>query len=147
MSGSSQPLKYHGSCLCGAVQYELTGEPFTHLVCHCVNCQKVTGSAFASNVFFNKEQVSVIKGKEALKEYADPHTQSGKPYHRAFCGKCGSFVLGFPEQNPKIAIVASGSLDAEYQGKWGPRKELFTQCKRPWLSEGPQMTWKAKGKL
>lgn len=55
MSGSSQQPKYHGSCLCGAVEYELTGEPFTHLVCHCVNCQKVTGTAFASNVFFNKE--------------------------------------------------------------------------------------------
>lgn len=46
---------YHGSCLCHKVQYELTGEPFTFFVCHCVNCRKATGSAFMSNGFFKPD--------------------------------------------------------------------------------------------
>ncbi|KAL1738780.1 Mss4-like protein [Schizophyllum fasciatum] len=132
----SQPI-YRGSCLCGGVRYQLTGEPFTHLVCHCINCQKVTGTAFASNVFFHREQLEITKGEAELKEYADLHTQSGKPYRRAFCGLCGSFLLGFPEQNPKIVIAASGSLDEGVQGRWAPTKEFYDHNKRPWLPKIP----------
>lgn len=42
-----------GSCLCGNVKYAITGQPFSSAVCHCYNCQKITGSAFATNAMFN----------------------------------------------------------------------------------------------
>ena len=49
---NSGPRTRSASCLCGAIKFDITGDPVTFMVCHCVNCQKATGSVFMSNTFF-----------------------------------------------------------------------------------------------
>lgn len=51
----SMASTHHGSCLCSAIKYEITGDPFTYLVCHCINCKKATGAAFMANAFFRTD--------------------------------------------------------------------------------------------
>ncbi|TRM68038.1 Mss4-like protein [Schizophyllum amplum] len=140
----STTTKYFGSCLCGAVNFELAEAPLQHNLCHCLNCQKASGSAFASNLFVKREKITITKGKDQLKSWADCGTRSGKPLHRTFCGVCGSPLLGYPELNPKVATVASSALDVK---QWGPRKEGFTENKRSWLRNIQLSNWSSKAKL
>lgn len=54
---TAAPEPITGSCLCGGIQYEVTGEPMKRVMCHCENCRKFTGSSFMANSFM-KESVS-----------------------------------------------------------------------------------------
>lgn len=56
-SAPATPEVITGSCLCGGIQYEVTGEPMKRVMCHCDNCRKFTGSSFMANSFM-KESVS-----------------------------------------------------------------------------------------
>ncbi|KAF5327485.1 hypothetical protein D9619_005132 [Psilocybe cf. subviscida] len=130
-----------GSCLCGSVRYEITGDPFSFRVCHCQNCRKATGSAFMTNGFFQGKQVHITQGKDTLRSYADPETATGVPLHRYFCSKCGSNVLlrseaSLPENitGPRsdVAIVALGTVDKDHP--WKPRVELWPELRRPFVT-------------
>jgi hypothetical protein len=50
---AKSPLK--GSCLCRAIQYEVTGDPTRRALCHCENCSKASGSSFMANWWFGKD--------------------------------------------------------------------------------------------
>ena len=51
-----------GGCLCGAIRYEINGEPFRIANCHCDDCRKATGSAYATILFFKEEQIKILQG-------------------------------------------------------------------------------------
>ena len=61
---------YQASCLCQAVNFKLTGEPFRFAVCHCSNCKVAGGSAFMTNAFF-KSQVSMGATQKGIPYLAD----------------------------------------------------------------------------
>ncbi|KAG5715988.1 hypothetical protein E4T56_gene18075 [Termitomyces sp. T112] len=129
---------YHGSCLCRAIQYTITGEPFTFYVCHCVNCRKSSGSAFLSNGFFKKEQVKVTKGSDHIRVYHDMDTKSGAPLLRSFCPTCSASLFIGNNKNT-LTIVSLGTLDDEVD--WVPRGESFTHSRRnDFASEVPGNT-------
>jgi len=78
-----------GSCLCGEVAWEMEG-PFDFFgMCQCSLCRKVTGSAFASNLFCTKDKFRWIKGAENRIEYQMP---APKRFGNAVCKACGSRV-------------------------------------------------------
>lgn len=72
-----------GSCLCGAVRYETTGEPFSVVHCHCRSCRKHNGAPVVTLAGFKAGQVA-FSGEER-KIY-----QSSPGVGRAFCGTCGT---------------------------------------------------------
>lgn len=90
MASSSQTATATGSCLCQSVQYTLTGVDKGAVLCHCDNCQRVTGSAFAHNYRFLKSNIAFQKGEELVKSYLDSNTKSGNPLKRHFCSNCVS---------------------------------------------------------
>ena len=55
--------KITGECLCGLIKYEIMGKPSRVANCHCDDCRKVTGSAFATNIFFKEDEVNVTSGE------------------------------------------------------------------------------------
>jgi hypothetical protein len=81
--------KISGGCLCGAVRYESSAEPLGSAICHCTDCQHVSGSAFSVNVVVPASSVS-FKG-ESLASFAHKGG-SGKSLSRKFCQKCGSSI-------------------------------------------------------
>ncbi len=92
-----------GSCLCGAVQYEVTGEPQDPSVCHCSQCRKQSGHVWASA--YVPDEALKITQDEGLKWYA-----SSDVAKRGFCGTCGAFL--FWKKNDEDTIEFSlGSLD------------------------------------
>jgi hypothetical protein len=100
--------KITGGCLCGAIRYEIEGEPFRIANCHCDDCRKATGSAYATNVFFQKDQITLLQG--TLKKFE--HTaDSGNTMFKEFCDNCGSQVLGGGSMRPGVKSVKVGSID------------------------------------
>ena len=95
----------NGQCHCGAVQYEVTGKPITHALCHCADCRRHAGAPMVGWAMFPEENVKVTVG--ATKTY-----ESSQHVRREFCANCGS---GLFYRNshvlPGIIDVQSGTLD------------------------------------
>ncbi len=75
-----------GGCLCGAVRYSATVEQAAATVCHCRDCQKFTGSAFATLVAVPKEALTIDGTMQTFSSLGG----SGKPILRHFCPQCGA---------------------------------------------------------
>ena len=84
-------IKTTGKCLCGAVTYEveIPDKPFYSGLCHCRDCQRYTGTAFASSLMVDKGDIKLVG---ELKFYGK-ETDRGTFMERGFCPKCGSNVL------------------------------------------------------
>lgn len=78
------------SCLCKGVIFSITGQDKGGVLCHCVNCKKFTGSAFAHNYRMLKAKVEYEKGQDLVRSWPDRETKSGKALERFFCSRCVS---------------------------------------------------------
>ena len=84
------PVKYQGSCLCGAVSYQSDAEPRYSFNCHCRDCQRQQARPMHQSLFHQSE----LKISGELK-YFETLGSSGRPIKRAFCPTCGSQLLAY----------------------------------------------------
>lgn len=117
-----------GSCLCGAVRYELTQEPAWAHNCHCSRCRKTRGSAFASNLFVARDGFRFSQGEDQLQSYKPPEAER---FTHVFCRRCGS-SLPWLNESRGVVVVPMGSLD-EHPGIT-PRANIFVESKAPWFT-------------
>lgn len=96
-----------GSCLCGAVRYEVSGDLAPIQLCHCEDCRKAQGSAFGANMPVAAENFRLVSGQSDLRAY-----ESSPGKERVFCGTCGSPILSRLTANPAVVRVRVGTLDA-----------------------------------
>ncbi len=129
----SAPTTVHGSCLCNAIQYTVTGNDRGPILCHCSNCQKVTGSTFANNLRFMKSKLTFKSGEDKLKAHKDSNTKSGNTLSRYFCGECGSPIYLTNPEFEGLVVLYSGCLESE-QKNTKPRGELFAENRRSWFN-------------
>ena len=115
-----------GSCFCGEVSFELTGNIGLFQYCHCSRCRKVTGSAHASNLFVTPEQICWLSGKDFVASYRPENT---KYFATSFCRQCGS-SLPWLSKNGKVVIVPAGSLDGDPEIR--PKQNIFCASKAEW---------------
>jgi len=113
MASSTEEMR-HGSCLCRKVTYSISGPPLMNTLCHCLNCQKASGSLFQANAGYKKDQFQILSGQDSIQTYLDSDTDSGSVLHRRFCGNCGSTL--FVTNETKVAardmiIVMTGCMD------------------------------------
>lgn len=99
---------YSGGCLCGALRYRVTAEPLTLYACHCTDCQRRTGTAFAQSMVVPRESVVLEQGTPV--EYRVP-MPDGRIKTGKACAKCSTRLWGEPVKAPAIAIVQPGTLD------------------------------------
>ena len=115
-----------GSCLCGGVHYEVSGDAQTFYHCHCSRCRKSTGTGHASNLFLVDARLVFTQGESLLRFYKVPEAER---FARQFCGNCGSVVARFvPELN--AVVVPAGSLDSEVSIK--PQARIFWDSRTEW---------------
>ena len=97
-----------GGCLCGKIQYNFhQSKVLSAHHCHCLDCQKSTGSGKATIVTIPEDEL-FINGN--LKFYSVTGSQ-GSHINRGFCENCGSPVISFMEENPGIKFIKAGTLD------------------------------------
>lgn len=115
---------HSGSCLCGAVRYEIRGDIGPGFYCHCLRCRKAGGSAFASNAVVAAEDFVVVEGEAALKTYT-----GASGLHRVFCSHCGSPIISRREGVPQVR-VRLGTLDTSLAQ--GPQAHIYVDSKADW---------------
>ena len=126
---------HEGGCLCGAVRYRVTGQPFRTGVCHCRFCQRRTGSAFGVGVYFRKQDFELTRG--ALKSYEHKSDESGRWLRMEFCANCGNTVTWTLELFPDGRGVAGGSFDDP--GWIKVERHTWTRSKQHWVPIPPEV--------
>ena len=128
-----------GGCACGAVRYECTADPLFALNCHCRDCQRETGSAFAPILAVPRAAFAVTRGTP--KHFAS-RSDSGYTTRRAFCDACGARLFGEPGSRPDMVTIRAGSLDDP--SVYTPSRDIFTASAQPWDHMNPDLP-KASG--
>ena len=112
-----------GSCHCGAVRFEIDEvRALTH--CHCTNCRKLTGAAFASYAHVEAEKFRFVAGEDMTVAY---ESAPGSFRHR--CKVCGCLTPGRAPYLQTVSVPA-GLLDDDPVAR--PRLHVFTSSRAPW---------------
>lgn len=98
-----------GGCMCGAVRYRVSAEPYYVAVCSCKFCQRLTGSDYNVESMFREGEFTLTKGR--TKTYSHISGGSGQSVHVHFCGKCGTSMFLRPDRFPDCVGVFAGSFD------------------------------------
>ncbi len=117
------------SCSCGRISLRCRGEPVRISVCHCLACQKRTGSAFAAQARFPRENVEFLEGDPS------PYIRVGDSGDTAtfrFCGNCGSTVWYTTESQPDLVAVTLGAFaDPAFPP---PRFSVYEERQHAWVA-------------
>ena len=117
-----------GGCACGAVRYRLTSDPlFTHC-CHCLNCQRQTGSAFVVNLLIEADRVVLLANEP---EPVDVPRDDGSTQRIFRCPSCQVAVFS-QYGGPELRYVRGGTLDQP--ASVAPDVHIFTKSKLPWIT-------------
>ncbi|MCX5570523.1 GFA family protein [Kaistia nematophila] len=98
---------HHGSCLCGAARFEVSGDFQSFFLCHCSRCRKDSGSAHGANLFSTEARLDWLSGEEKVRTFQLPETR----HQRSFCADCGSALPGL-QMDGALLVVPAGSLDS-----------------------------------
>ncbi|TRM63514.1 Mss4-like protein [Schizophyllum amplum] len=122
-----------GGCFCGAVRYTYTGEPAGKAICHCLDCRKISGTTYSTNVLIPADALTLTAGTP--KTYSCVGG-SGKPITNFLCGDCGSTMWREIAAYPGMKVVKAGTLDAvDALDLAKPETELFVTRRTKWVQE------------
>jgi hypothetical protein len=132
---------HEGGCACGAVRYQVVGQPAVCQVCHCRFCQRRTGSAFGTVAYFDERDVRFLQGE--LQTYEHHSDETGRWLKTQFCPRCGTTVTHTVEIRPGLRAIALGTLD---DPEWPTiQRHIWVQSKRSWVSIPADMTALPRG--
>jgi hypothetical protein len=118
-----------GGCSCGTVRYRLTAEPLFVHCCHCLNCQRQTGSAFVVNVLIEADRVESVAAE--LHAVDAPRDGDAPPQRIFRCPVCEVAVYSV-YSDPAVLFVRAGTLDDPSSVE--PDVHIFTRSKLPWVA-------------
>lgn len=115
-----------GSCLCGAIRFEINQVPTGATHCHCSRCRKTRGTGHATNLIVPLDALRFVRGEELLTKYRLPEA---KFYAHWFCSTCGSTLPRFDEGRG-FAVVPMGAFDDDPIAR--PSRHIHVASKAPW---------------
>jgi hypothetical protein len=116
---------YTGGCLCGSVRFDIKGPIRNIVYCHCSQCRKAQGSAFATNGIVNATDFQILSGSDSLTGYESSPGQT-----KYFCRICGSPILSKSKQKPDQVRVRVGAIDSNIVER--PMAHIFATSKANW---------------
>ena len=119
--------KKQGGCQCGAVRYELKGDPLTCYACHCTDCQTASGSAFTLSMITNEHDMEVTNGEMATSTV----DVNGVAVQRHACAHCGVGLWFSADAYPGIVALKPGTFDDTCW--FTPIAHLWTRSAQPWV--------------
>jgi hypothetical protein len=137
-------MKVQGSCHCGAITYEADVDPERVTVCHCTDCQTLTGTAFRVTVPAARQSFVLLSGTP--KTYQKT-AESGNRRIQAFCADCGTPIYATAATpNPESYGLRVGALKQREQ--LAPRRQIWQRSALPWATRiatlpGTDKEWRA----
>jgi hypothetical protein len=120
--------EYLGGCSCGRVRYRLTSEPVVTHCCHCLNCQRQTGSAFVINMLIEADRFELLAGDLNAVDVPRDYGGTQRVYR---CPNCQIAI--FSEYGrPEVRFVRAGTLDDP--SVVSPDIHIFTKSRLPWVT-------------
>ena len=123
-------MKITGSCHCRAVAYEAEIDGDGVVICHCTDCQKLTGTAYRVSVATTREQLVVLRGAPAI--YVKT-ADSGARRAQAFCRDCGSPLFTYDADHPREVGLRVGCIDQRRTLR--PAKQIWYDSALPWAMD------------
>jgi hypothetical protein len=122
-------MKVEGECHCGAIAYEAEVEPGAVGICHCLDCQQLTGSAFRANM------PAPVVGFRILKVQPRHYVKTGDSGAKridAVCENCGSPVYSCAVEKPQSYTLPLGALNQRDElGR--PARQMWTKRRLAWV--------------
>lgn len=120
---------FTGGCFCGAIRYRMQGRPMFIHCCHCTDCQRQTGTAFALNGMIETDRIELLKGEPVVVSLP---TDSGRPHDVYRCEACQSSLWSDYGRRPWVRFLRIGTLDNA--GAFSPDVQIYTRSKLPWVA-------------
>lgn len=122
-------MEQEGGCACGATRYKLTNTPLIVHACHCRDCQRLSGSAFATNIWIER---CFVEANDAPLASMTVPAGSGKPQEIFRCARCGTALWSKYHAAPgDTVLLRAGTLD--HPEAAAPDVHIFTRSKQPWF--------------
>ncbi|HEU4727121.1 MAG TPA: GFA family protein [Kofleriaceae bacterium] len=124
-------MKVTGACHCGAIRYEAEIDPATGTICHCTDCQVLSGTAFRTTVRAIDGTFRLLAGTPRIyTRVAD----SGNRREQGFCDRCGTPIYATsPGPEPKLYGLRVGNIDQRAQLR--PAAQIWARSRLPWIGE------------
>ena len=123
-----------GGCLCGAVRFEVQGDPLLSGACYCRDCQYVSGGAAAYGLMYPAEALTVTKGETRVFVVKG---ESGADVYRHFCPDCGVHLISHNGAHPQFRAIKAGVLDDPSCFK--SEGSIWTSSAQPWHRIDPDL--------
>jgi hypothetical protein len=123
-------MNVKGSCHCGQVTYEAVIDPEKVSICHCTDCQTLSGGAYRVAVPAPRETFSLLTGKPKI--YLKT-AESGKKRAQAFCSNCGSPIYAADINDPKTYSLRVGCLDKRAELR--PKRQIWCSTALEWAMD------------
>ena len=131
----TEPTSFEGRCSCGEIRYRMLSGPLIVHACHCTECQRLSGGAFAINALIEADRVETLSGAP---EPVPVIGTSGKPQSIYRCPRCRVALWShYPGGGPKLSFVRVGTLDEP--SRLAPDIHIYTSTKLPWLKLPPDV--------
>lgn len=135
-------MQVDGRCHCGAISYEAELDPDAIMVCHCTDCQTLSGSAFRTVALTRPGGFRLLSG--APKIYVKI-AESGARRRQAFCGECGSAIYATSEgEEPKVYSLRLGTC--RQRAALRPVAQIWCGSALPWVEALADVPRRAKGR-
>lgn len=124
-------MKVDGQCHCGAIRYKAEIDPQRVVVCHCTDCQSLSGSAYRTVVFTLEDRFELVAGEPRIYvKIAD----SGNERAQAFCGECGSPIYATAVgDGPRVYGLRAGTLTQ--RAELAPARQVWCRSALPWTQD------------
>lgn len=120
-------MRITGGCHCGAISYEAEVDPAKVAICHCTDCQTLSGSAFRVVVPAKRESFKLLSG--APKTYVKTG-DSGRQRDQAFCADCGAPIYSADTRDPQVFSIRVGT--ARQRAELPPRLQTWCRSALGW---------------
>ncbi len=131
MSTRESDLERHATCSCGQLGISVAGQPVRVSVCHCLACQRRTGSVFAAQARFPRENTGIHGESNVYSRTGD----SGESISFHFCPRCGSTVYYYFDSDPDIIAVPVGAFADP--GCPAPEGSVYELRRHAWVTMPP----------
>lgn len=123
-------MRIEGRCHCGAIEYEAEVDPQKATICHCGDCQTLSGAPFRASVPAGAQDLQFRKGQPRV--YVKV-AESGNRRAQGFCGECGTPLYATSADDPKVYNLRLGAI--RQRAQIVPQRQIWCEASQAWARD------------